>query len=203
MGNSHELTKRQEIINQYLIAATTFYGVVTHRQFLLLFNRFNNEKLLKSELLKYSNKLNRKSDTYYVYTDIIVNDVVDAEILDYTYELQQGKKYYSPTKEELILYAKPNYYAKTPQVLDLQNFLVSEMKVNPLALNSLMYQLIWGIVIGKNMQAAFDKIEEFGIQFKNMSQAELFTALFTKVWNNTRVWANCGYTPIELRELFT
>lgn len=55
MGNPWALTEWQKEIDSYLIGTTRLYGFVTPKQFLLVFNRYHEQKLLKSELMKYAN----------------------------------------------------------------------------------------------------------------------------------------------------
>ena len=50
MGNPWALTEWQKEIDSYLIGTTRLYGFVTPKQFLLVFNRYHEPKLLKSEL---------------------------------------------------------------------------------------------------------------------------------------------------------
>ena len=61
MGNPRALTEWQKEIDSYLIGTTRLQGFVTPKQFLLVFNRYHEQKLLKSELMKYANKLVRQS----------------------------------------------------------------------------------------------------------------------------------------------
>ena len=72
MGNPWALTEWQKEIDSYLIGTTRLYGFVTPKQFLLVFNRYHEQKLLKSKLMKYANKLVRQSRNYYIYDNAII-----------------------------------------------------------------------------------------------------------------------------------
>ena len=101
MPNHWELNERQKLIDTWLKGAVNLYGYMTPRAFLTLFNKHNTTKLLKAELLKYSNKLDKKSWMYYcIFENAIVNTTVPDKYIQETYYRQQGKKYYLPTKED-------------------------------------------------------------------------------------------------------
>lgn len=197
MSNKVELTETQKVIDKYLQGMTTLYGFVTHRQFLKIYNRFNDAKLLKADLLEFSDKLCENNSSYIIYDNGIVNNNVDKSVIDYNYDLQQGKKYYDPTEEEVLNRAKTRYYEKTPEVTKLQNFFANDVKVNFLMLNSLMYNIIFNITTDEKIKDVYDILSEYHIAFSGDMQ-DKFTELYTDVINNTRCWANCGFTPNEL-----
>ncbi len=110
MANRYTLTEQQKVIDTYLKGCVNLYGFVTPRQFLKVYNRYNTPKIRKDDLLKYGMKLIRYSyDSYYIYSNAIVNKRVSDEKIGQIAYLQEGKKYYTPTREEILKYADPNY----------------------------------------------------------------------------------------------
>ena len=59
-------------------------------------------------------------------------------------------------------------------------------------------KLIWYIRTEESIQTENDLLESCGIVFKDMNQANEYFKRFQNLTNNTRKWANCGYTPKEL-----
>ena len=101
MTNVWKLTERQQTIDLLLQACANLYGHITPKQFLLIYNKYNSDKLLKADLLQYSNKLNRQAKNYHIYSNAIVNTTVKSEVIDRVIYYQGNKKFYVPDKEIL------------------------------------------------------------------------------------------------------
>lgn len=201
MGNNWELTERQRVIDTYLKGVVGLYGVTTHRQFLKIFNKYNEGKLLKAELLKYNTKLKKHSfDWYCIYYDAIISTKVPSDRIAEIMHYQEGKEFYMPTKDEVLNSAKPDYYEKTPQVIRFTDYLLKKLKFNPLKIDSFLRELIWMIVTEDRMDKLYKMFEINQVRFNNFDQANEVMGLFADLCNNTRKWANCGFTPQELWE---
>lgn len=202
MANVWKLTDRQQTIDLYLQACVNLYGHIIPRQFLLIFNKYNEEKLLKAELLQFSNKLNRQAKNYRIYTNAIINTTVEPEVIDRTIYYQADKKYYVPEKEELLKWIDARYCPITVQSENLKNVLLGKFKVSPLAIGSLMDELFHSVLIDEEMQVQSDILEKYHVFDK--SSVDDFNNFYCKTFmeyvNNTRRWANCGFTPNEMRK---
>lgn len=199
MGDSTKLTERQHQVHNYLLALTSLYGAVTPKQFLLVFNRFNEKKLLKAELMKYSNKLNHKFcyKGYYIYENYIVNINVSDEEIDLIISYQQGKKYYNPTKEEVEAYMNPLYYEKTKYTDRLKKYLLDN-KVSAMAVEQVMYEIIFAIKAERRQQAVFNILAKYNIDFADIKSVQTLINIIMDLNNTTRKWANCGLRPDEM-----
>lgn len=199
MANRYALTERQKVMDTYLKSCVNLYGFVTIRQFLKVFNRYNQPKLLKEEFMRCADKLVRNSYMHYqIYSNAIINKQVDKEKIDEIVSYQSGKKYYMPQEAEILSYANSHYFEQTPQTKELARFLMLNMKVNMLVTNTFMEKLLWTIRIEEPPRAQYSLVEEFGIEPENIAQADALLQRMNDVHNNTRKWANCGYTPHEL-----
>ncbi|MGN0519995.1 MAG: hypothetical protein ACI4LB_04585 [Candidatus Fimenecus sp.] len=199
MANRYALTERQKVMDTYLKGCVNLYGFVTIRQFLKVFNRYNQPKLLKEELIKCADKLVRNSYMHYqIYSNAIVNTQVADEKIGEIVSYQSGKKYYMPQEKEILSYANEHYFEQTPHTKELARFLTMNMQVNMFVTNAFMEKLLWYIRIEEPPRAQYSLIEEFHIEPENMAQADVLLQRMTEVHNNTRKWANCGYTPYEL-----
>lgn len=202
MGNRWTLNDEHLNIDKYLRACANLYGYVTPRQFLKLYNKFNTQKISKEMYLLWMEKLQRNSYEYYtLYTNAIICSKVPNKKIDEIIYYQEGKKYYNPTEAELLAYANPNYREQNEYIEEMLKFLVNSMKVNRLVAEGFLSKLAWYIRIEESIQAENDLLENYGIVFKDMSQANEYFKRLQNLSNNTRKWANCGYTPKELSGL--
>lgn len=202
MGNRWTLNEEHLNVDKYLRACANLYGCVTPRQFLKLYNRFNEKKIKKENYLFWLERLQNHSRDYYIlYTDAIVSSGVSHDKMDEIIYYQEGKKYYDPQKEELLLYKNPNYYEETVQTQEMRDFLINHMKINRLTVEGFLSKLMWCIRTEEPIQAQMELFNNYGIIFKNMNQANECFFRLQNLSNNTRKWANCGYTAIEVIEM--
>lgn len=202
MGNRWTLNEEHLNVDKYLRACANLYGYVTPRQFLKLYNRYNTQKINKEKYLRWIEKLQHNSYEYYtLYTNAIICSKVPNKKIDEIIYYQKGKKYYDPSEEELLAYAKPNYREQNEHVDKMLEFLVNNMEVNRLAAENFLSKLVWYIRTEEPIQAENDLLKNYGIVFKDMNQANEYFKRLQNLNNNTRKWANCGYTAIELFDL--
>ena len=202
MGNRWTLNEEHLNVDKYLRACANLYGHVTPRQFLKLYNRYNTQKINKEKYLLWMEKLQRNSYEYYtLYTNAIICSKVPHKKIDEIIYYQQGKKYYDPSGTELLLYANPNYSEQNKYAKEMLEFLVNGLMVNRLIAEGFLSKLIWHIKTEEPIQASNDLLESHGIVFEDMNQANEYFKRFQNLTNNTRKWANCGYTPKELSGL--
>ena len=97
-----------------------------------------------------------------------------------------------------MLYANLNYREQNEYTQEMLEFLINGIKVNRLVAESFLSKLIWYIRTEEPIQASNDLLEGHGIVFEDMNQANEYFKRFQNLANNTRKWANCGYTPKEL-----
>lgn len=190
---------RQQLIDTYIKGTVALYGFVTPRQYLKVFNKYNEPKLLKAELMKYAYKLSSQSYLYYdIYENAIINNLVEREKIAEIFHYQQGKSFYMPTRDEVLSRANPDYYEKTPKVKKLINHLLSNKKVKPLSIDAFMQKLIFMIITDSSMKKKLELIAEYGIEFLTINEAQQTLNLIVDVSNHTRKWSNCGSAPAEM-----
>lgn len=199
MADKQTLTDEQLNADKYLRACVNLYGYVTPRQFLKLYNRYNTPKINKADFLLWSEKLQKYSYKYYtVYSNAVVCSRVPKGKIDEILYYQSGKKYYDPTNEELLKYADPNYCEKNEYTENLRNYLLNNMKINVLVAESYISGLVWLMRTEEPIHAENNLAENLGIVPKDINQAGGLFKRIQDLSNNTRKWANCGYTPSEL-----
>ena len=204
MANRWTLNEEHLNVDKYLKACANLYGYVTPRQFLKLYNRYNEKKINKEKYLLWLERLHNHSYLHYtLYSNAIVCSRVSHEKIDEILYYQQGKKYYDPPKDELLKYADPNYYEQSIYTKEMLNFLIKDLKINRLTAESFLAKLVWYMRIEESVQAENDLLESFGIKFNDLTQANNYFLRAQFLNNNTRKWANCGYTPKELSDIYS
>ena len=195
------LNERQQAIDLCLKACVNLYGFVTPRQFLKVFNKYNTPKLLKKELLDNAEILEEHSSKYYeVYENAIISTRVNKSVIDRTIGMQAGKNYYTPTEEEVKLYAKANYYPRTQRTKNLMEYLTKTMKMNVFAAGALVDNLVWLTVTDEPMQKRINLLNKHSVPVKSAAQYTKLAEMIMALNNSTRKWANCGYTPAEMAQ---
>lgn len=196
------MKKEFERLDMFIRGTTNMFGVLTHKVFLKIYNKYNEKKLLKKELMELSDKLNSYKNGYHIYTNLIINTRVEERIIDKTIFYQNEKPFYFPTEEEITNFSKIDYYLKTEYTEKFKKYLIEKQNVSILAIDSLIKKIIWEITIGSETQKVFNILDSYNIEYKNYIDISEMTKLVMDLYNNTRVWSNCGYSPIETRKNF-
>lgn len=167
-------------------AMVELYGVVS----------FNDIKGSIDTLLK----INRE-DNIVIYNNYFINRILDNDELygileDIIYRQKEIKRKYISNKE-LLKYSDYNYYEKTDEIdrfikyLDKYN--LDEDDINYIIkMISNMYKLG-----NKFVPAALGILQD-----KDIEVDESIFDYLVPIYNNTRIWSNNGWTPVELREDF-
>ena len=208
-SNHEELNskrKRTQLIHKYFTCFANLYGTVPAGEVIDLFNRYERKKLQKSELQDYQKITHIKRFPYTVIADyyLINNEVflVD-ENNEYFKELalsQRGKKYAVLPKNELFKYNDPNYFEKTPQYRKMKTMLTIEFELNQTDAEELADNFAYMCIAGMEFDFIFQYLEEKNLVFKDMEQCNKFVKAYVDMYNNTRMWENCGNTPNEMRK---
>lgn len=116
-------------------------------------------------------------------------------------ELAKGlddKPFYVPEKEELLRYADMGYFEMTPQLEELQAFVLNNMCKDAERVEHLLDDIQWACVQKSPMQELINQFDRHKIPFKTPVHAQRVISLLAEVYNNTRMWANAYYTLVEL-----
>ena len=64
-----------------------------------------------------------------------------------------------------------------------------------------MDQIELHIHFGESVAETLDFFEEMElIEFQDVKQTNRFLRMYSELSNNSRMWVNAGYTPVELRD---
>jgi hypothetical protein len=198
--------ERQHLIADYIAAAANLYGACERSKLLEIFNSQNAEAATEDEVTLAGLKLMYPHQQYLIYQDYWISNYFEdddtREELAELLELSRNKPYYIPPKTEFLRYADNVYTPTTLQFEKLKTY-VSRHIVRD---RELAETVADNIRLASSMEAPLDELlDEFLYLDIELSEQQIdgLLPLLVELRNNTRVWTNRGYTPVEMRSLFT
>ncbi len=197
--------ERQRLIVDYIAAAANLYGACERSKLLEIFNSQNAEAATADEVDLAGLKLMYPHQEYDVYEDYWISNYFEddnREELAELLELSRNKPYYIPPKTEFLRYADNLYTPSTLQFEKLKTY-ISRHVVRD---RELAETVADNIRLASSMEAPLDELlDEFLMLNIELSEQQIdgLLPLLVELRNNTRLWANRGFTPVEMRSLFT
>lgn len=152
------------------------------------------------------NYIRKKSTKTKVWDkEIVSEDLFDLGFDAYKYmkEHQQGKDYYIPSKDELLLYTEFAYCNNLPEKEELLKFLTKHYEGNrDKALDTLELAVYLDRVVMMMPNEIMKELSETCFQLTGVSDLEEFASAFTKFHNSLKMPYNRGYSPSELGNMF-
>jgi hypothetical protein len=199
-------------IKKYAFAAINLYGVIKLDDFLLVFNNYENDVLTKEEAIPLLELLSSIDEVDLSFRqNILANGYFFLEEnRDYKEAkdlliIQSNKPRYLPPKEEFLKYEDDEYVEPMKPLLDLEKFITVNKLVEIKRPEDIRYDVLEihdQIILGNRMSDYMKYIRQRGYEFKDEIQVNLFAGLVMNLHNQTRMYDNNGFTPIELRELY-
>ncbi len=200
------MTKRERLVYSYMIALSRLYGIVEWKQFIKVFNKYNLPKITKKEINDTPIYWTKREEYCRLYTDVLMYSRVDEELIEEAYDQAKGKEYYVPTEDEILALSKPKDYmqqsAEHRALYDAIKDVLSKkfFKDKNLDETHKMICVTLGTMMsaGENQQIIFDVLGKYIFIKSDMDNAQAFLKVLMNAWNNTRMWANHGFTPNEM-----
>lgn len=141
-----------------------------------------------------------KHDYHFVKNRLIASDkFVDSEEVqkfNHKYSEKMGADYYVPTKDEMMYYADHSFNRASAKYKKVQKRAEKYAEDSEFTMETLEFHL----VNGHGVSFVMRQIEKHELmQFKTQKQLEKFVDVYVELHNNTRMWENGGFTPMELR----
>ncbi|MDD7200356.1 MAG: hypothetical protein SPF89_04575 [Sphaerochaetaceae bacterium] len=135
------------------------------------------------------------------YRNLVVNPQIPHDEIAVLEKQQEQHPWYRPGLERLALYADPLYYDETPESKGFQQYLRGRF-----SLTRSRSRYCLGVFSGYIRRAkGVDDLEEIfdSLEFPTISQIEMQTMLsfYIPFYNHSRMWANRGFSPKEIREM--
>ena len=115
---------------------------------------------------------------------------------------REDKPHYIPERGELLKYADSAYFEWTPQLEVLQSFILEEMCDDKEIVKGLVDDIQLSCSMEADLQSIFSEFERREIYINDEGQLRKLIPLIMDVYNNTRLWANCGHTPKEIGDVW-
>lgn len=180
------------------------YGVVSYEELDYYYSLYygNGEDLdIRNNSLYFCDRCDNIVQIHTEHNLYFVNSILDNDkfepIMDDIINRQIEIKRKPIKIGELLKYLDNNYYEDNNSKRDFKKYLrkkdISNEKIEEIILNISKIYRLGNTFIG----ATFGMLEEYGIEVTEENMQEILNYL-TNIYNNTRIWTNNGWTPIEM-----
>jgi hypothetical protein len=188
-------------LNNYAIAATNLYGVISQEDFVEIFNKQNKRKTDIDEMFSILMHFVHMDCGYCFWEEYIVNDEFadnDFNDVDDLVMVAAAKPRYLPPKKAFLKYSDWDYIEITPQLTALSQHITQEITDDPDDVIALVDEIVYCCRHEEPMKDILEMFTEMGFVLKSFEHAQTLAQLLMDVQNNTRLWLNNGHTPSEL-----
>lgn len=214
-----------KLLHSSFAAFAELYNIISLHDAFDIFKRHNGDLVSKDGFIAFSEIVRHEKGHYFyilgadeLYDDVPVSEAADREIVhcslfdiddDYYYgvaDIQEGKPFYIPSKDEFLKYEDDLYIEQTPQTKAMYDFFHNKMGFSDERADEMTADCVMSIkcaVIPEEnpMESAVNCLNFTGIEFTKFQEAE-FIRLLRDLANNTRLGCNRGFTPNELADRF-
>lgn len=189
------------LVIDYIISLSHLYGIVPIEKVIDIYNMQNEEHIsmedmdwiIENESDVLENHFVYEDGDFFTYETIFINGESGLYL-----EHQAGKPYYIPEKNELLKYKDQFYFEKPTSYRDLVNYITRELVDGDRERAEVISESIQGFThVEASLHTIFDYVQ-IHTEFKREEQMYELLDLMTELSNNTRLWANRGFTPNEL-----
>ena len=197
----HKIRKRLSLIDNYLNVANNLYAVTPTKILIDMFNQNEKEELNKEELIDLYNEIKHyRCEFTYIDGMFVDNRLVENNVYLDVIQQQSNKPYYIPEKEEILCLGRYNHQNITDELRKIYAYLMNNMDITNDIVIDACYQMQIDMRFGCEIQGIINDLTGLGAIFKKEKQRKDFTGLLMKLWNNTRMISNRGYTHTEITE---
>ena len=199
-----ERKARYDLLDSYAMAAVHLYGAISQPDLVDIFNRQNSQPTSEEELFPALLRHVAVGAPYCFWEAYIVCGEFEENDFEDVRDLMRqcgGKPRYIPEKDELLRYADWSYYEHTPQMDALTAFLMNEGHQPRRDAEEIAGEIQYACVVEADMEQIFDILSDYDMELDG-SAVDAFVKVMMSVKNNTRLWANKGYTPNEMAALY-
>ena len=218
---------------KYCSAFANFYGRLPVRDAYDIINRQNPGEYTFDDFIEYLKAYQRRRDCsgyevegfFFVFDPRGLEDWANGDIVGDCYETdcygdppdenkydvlvleQRGKPLYVPSKDELLKYADDHYYARSPELTAVIEFVQKHKTKLPFSLTAhdIVGEVSLPIIMESDATEAIQSLMKW-LNVPSDADEQLhfisdLTELVVALSNNTRMWFLRGHTPVEMREI--
>lgn len=194
------------LLFDYTVALTNLNGVIHKEKVVEIYNMQNEigKEVSDIESMMINEKENLRKhfveveDRYFVHESILYFDEIEALL-----QRKADKPYYIPEKKLLLCYKDDEFYEENEQTKKLYRFL--EKYVQPDNVNSVedvFYDVLMNCEMEESPAEIINYLDQIGVTFPTEKALTEALHLIVDLYNNTRLWANNGFTPREMFEKY-
>lgn len=202
-----DLRKMQLMITDYTTASLNLYGAISYERLSEHFIQHmvdSHQRIPSEEVLDalFLGQLMAAHD-FFIEDHVFMSSFFDDETLDVGFDIAFSEKpYYRPALSELMKYAARGYVDENESYKMMETFIINNFTTDPVKVENLLSDMLYNCEFGR-LQDTVNGFAEEGIEFQSEEQINEFMALHQAFSNNMRMWANHGFTPLELRNTHT
>ena len=192
-------------LKKYIIALSNLYGIVHMDKVVEIYNSQNDDNIEVSDLEVYFLDPAMLEDTHIEpYEDyFVLETILEYDEFESLMTEKRDKPHYVPKKTELLNYVEDTYFEQNIQFNALlkyvkKNFLRNDAEKAFWLCDDLQLICMTDLVF----QEVVNQFDRRGIIFDSEKQVGELMDLVIKLSNNTRTWANNGFTPNEIHKKF-
>lgn len=189
-----------DLLNDYAIAASNLYGIISQDDFIELFNSQNERKTDIDEMFSILIKYVSIGYGYCFWDEFIVNDDFEendfVDVADYIHATY-SKPRYMPGKQEFLKYADWEYIEETQQLNKLRVYINRHLSKDEDLTEDIIEEIYFLAKTEAKPQEYINLLEENGI-YLELEQLQPLIGMICDLHNNTRLWINNGHTPNEI-----
>ncbi len=207
----------KKLLNRYFDAAANLYGIIALKKPLEIYN-MQNQPIDEDVFLEFVDTLDlpRKffdivgEDEFYddadetlpIDRDLVAEYLLQDEDFEGYYHIKEGqlgKPYYIPDKKQFLKYEDEYYHEKTLSYISLRAFFRNQPNSTKERADEIADD-IYGMAnpLDGEIESVVSMIEDLNMFHFNTYTLKEFCALYTDMYNDTRLHINCGHTPNEM-----
>lgn len=183
---------------KYIIAACNLYGMISINKISSIYQNHNNDVF---DFDKVSNEVIQawfisNIDGYYI------SQALEDDYSEHL-KIVGSKPYYIPTKEEFLEHIDDGYFEDNPYIDEFRKYVNTLTDSNVKRENTISSTLFQFMLSSRIQFVLDDIIDILDLVFDSEEEALVMYDHLVKLQNNSRMWDNNGYTPIELGKIRT
>lgn len=198
-GDNEYTINRNNKISDYINALQHIYGVFEIEQLLIVWNKYNKDKLDILEAYDFLNIVGRRQNYFWWDPPYIISDYFmhDGEYEEYLSN-RSPVDYYIPSKDELEYYMENEFDEENIYYKKMMKFLKKGGQLDHRALDNISVSIEVSCTLDGSLQHIVDEMTDEGFIFDSVDEVNEFAQLHMNLNNNTRKWAIKGHKPVEL-----
>lgn len=193
------------LLHEYIISLVNLYGIVHKEKVMEIYNEQNRDaidlatlhKVMREDVEVLEENFAFIEGDYFVHESIVIFDDISKVLAE-----RIGKPHFIPSKNQLLKYKDDLYFEKTKYYNALLRYVTKELTDGDREEATDICEEIQYICLDDfSPSEIFDLFIRVGIIIKSREQIDKLMKLVIELANNTRLWANNGHTPNEIRSM--